>query len=72
MVFLGLGGGRFSSWSAGSSGSCLMIPDQHRQQEQVLVDLTAGKVMFSGSEGNHHRTLLLQHLVGIRDLGLVR
>lgn len=49
-----------------------MIPDQHRQQEQVLVRLTAGRAMISGSEGKRHRTLLLQHLVGIRDLGLIR
>lgn len=27
MAFLGLGGGRFSSLSGGSSGSCLIIPD---------------------------------------------
>lgn len=35
MAFLGLGGGRFSSLSGGSSGSCLIIPDlQNTECEQ--------------------------------------
>lgn len=37
MAFLGLGGGRFSSLSADSSGSCLMIPDGQRGKERVPV-----------------------------------
>lgn len=43
MAFLGLGGGRFSSLSAGRSGSCLMIPDGQRRNEQP----SAGTETFS-------------------------
>lgn len=72
MAFLGLGGGRFSSLSAGRSGSCLMIPDGQREDEQPSTSWNREHFLRGWCEATRRFTLLLQHLVGIRDLGLIR
>lgn len=91
MAFLGLGGGRFSSLSGGSSGSCLIIPDWQTKHECLIstfliivvincydhfdcqkLTLTLAVTIFHLSDSRKTLTLFFQHLIGIRDLGLIR